>query len=60
MNTTEPSGLATAIETIDGQIEIPDFEIDSLARCLLPKIQAYFNTQEGQEAFEAWQQQHRQ
>lgn len=60
MNTTEPSGLVTAIETIDGQIEIPDFEIDSLARCLLPKIQAYFNTQEGQEAFEAWQQQHHQ
>lgn len=35
---------------------IPDFEIESLARCLLPKIQAFFDTPEGQAAFEAWKQ----
>lgn len=29
------------------QIVIPDFEIESLARCLLPKIQAYFASPEG-------------
>ena len=34
---------------------IPDFEIDSLARALLPAIQAYFVTEEGQREFEAWQ-----
>lgn len=34
---------------------IPDFEIDSLARALLPAIQAYFETEEGQKEFEAWQ-----
>lgn len=34
---------------------IPDFEIDSLARALLPAIQAYFETEEGQRAFAAWQ-----
>ncbi len=34
--------------------EIPDFEIDSLARCLLPKIQAYFRSEEGKEAFYKW------
>ena len=34
---------------------IPDFEIDSLARALLPAIQAYFETEEGQKEFAAWQ-----
>ena len=33
---------------------IPDFEIDSLARTLLPAIQAYFETEEGQKEFAAW------
>ena len=36
---------------------IPDFEIESLARCLLPKIQAFFDTPEGQAAFEEWKRQ---
>ena len=34
---------------------IPDFEIDSLARALLPAIQNYFATEEGQREFKAWQ-----
>ena len=34
---------------------IPDFEIDSLARALLPAIQAYFETEEGQREFALWQ-----
>ena len=34
---------------------IPDFEIASLARALLPAIQAYFETEEGQREFAAWQ-----
>lgn len=34
---------------------IPDFEIDSLARALLPAIQDYFATEEGQREFAAWQ-----
>ena len=33
---------------------IPDCEIDSLARALLPVIQNYFMTEEGQREFEAW------
>ena len=36
---------------------IPDYEIESLARCLLPKIQAFFDTLEGQAAFEEWKRQ---
>lgn len=34
---------------------IPDFEIDSLARALLPAIQQYFETDEGKKEFAAWQ-----
>lgn len=34
---------------------IPDFEIDSLARALLPAIQAYFSTEEGRIEFAKWQ-----
>ena len=33
---------------------IPDFEIDSLARVLLPAIQKLFETDEGKREFEAW------
>ena len=33
---------------------IPDHVIDSLARCLLPKIQAYFESEEGQQEFAEW------
>mgnify|MGYP001027818104 FL=1 len=33
---------------------IPDCEIDSLARALLPAIQNYFMTEVGQREFEAW------
>ena len=36
---------------------IPDFEIESLARCRLPKIQAYFESPEGQAAFAEWKKQ---
>lgn len=36
-------------------IGIPDFEIDSLARALLPAIQAYFATEEGKREFAIWQ-----
>ena len=34
---------------------IPDYEIDSLARALLPAIQKLFETEEGKRDFEAWQ-----
>lgn len=41
------------------QMVIPEFEIDTLARCLLPKIQTFFDSPEGQAEFEAWKQQNR-
>ena len=34
---------------------IPDFVLDSLARALLPAIQAYFETEEAQKEFAEWQ-----
>lgn len=34
---------------------IPDFEIDSLTRALLPAIQKLFETEEGKQEFEEWQ-----
>ena len=33
---------------------IPDYIIDSLARAILPVIQNYFATEEGQRTFEEW------
>jgi len=32
----------------------PDSAIESLARCLLPAIQAYFDSAQGQREFEEW------
>jgi hypothetical protein len=34
--------------------DIPDRVIESLARCALPLIQAYFESEEGQKEFEKW------
>ena len=33
---------------------IPDYIIDSLARAMLPAIQEYLSTKEGQREFEEW------
>lgn len=34
---------------------IPDYELEALARCLLPDMQAYFESEEGKRAFDEWQ-----
>ena len=33
---------------------IPQHEIEALARCLLPEIQKFFESPEGQKEFEVW------
>lgn len=33
---------------------IPQHEIEALARCLLPEIQKYFESEEGQREFAEW------
>lgn len=37
--------------------KIPEYELEALARCLLPDIQAYFESDEGKQAFAEWQSQ---
>jgi hypothetical protein len=34
---------------------IPQRDIESLARCLLPQIQKYFESEDGQKEFAEWQ-----
>ena len=41
----------------DSKIHIPQHEIDSLARCLLPEIIKFFGSPEGQKEFEEWKKQ---
>lgn len=41
----------------DEKFKIPQSEIDSLARMLLPKIQEYFSTEKGWREYEQWKQQ---
>lgn len=33
---------------------IPEHEIEKIARCLLPDILEFYNSEEGQQEFEAW------
>lgn len=33
---------------------IPEHEIEKIARCLLPDILAFYNSKEGQKEFEVW------
>lgn len=37
------------------QSGIPRHELEALARCLLPDIQAFFESEEGQREFAEWQ-----
>lgn len=37
--------------------EIPDSVIETLARCLLPKIRDFFESPEGREEYERWKRQ---
>ena len=37
---------------------IPVHEVDALARVLLPEIQAFFESEEGQREFAEWKAQH--
>jgi len=36
---------------------IPRHEIEALARCLLPEIQKFFESEDGQKEFEEWKRQ---
>ena len=42
---------------MDSNSVIPDSIIETLARCLLPKIREFFVSPEGKEEYERWKQQ---
>lgn len=42
---------------MDSSSDIPDSVVETLARCLLPKLLEYFESPEGQEEYERWKQQ---
>ena len=44
-------------QTEDTQTVIPDFEIEAMARVLLPALRAFYASPEGQAAFEEWKHQ---
>ena len=33
---------------------VPDHEIEKIARCLLPELQAFYESEEGQKEFAEW------
>ena len=38
-------------------MDIPDYAIERMARCLLPMIQKYYESEEGQKELKEWEQQ---
>ena len=38
-------------------MDIPDYAIDRIARCMLPMMQKYFESEEGQQELAAWKEQ---
>ena len=38
---------------------IPQYKIEAIARCILPDILAYYDSEEGQREFEEWKKQHK-
>lgn len=41
-------------QTENAQMVIPDFEIEAMARVLLPALRTFYASPEGQAAFEEW------
>jgi len=41
-------------------MDIPDYVFESLARCLLPRVQQYYESEEGKKALAEWKKQHKQ
>ena len=39
--------MANKVQKQNSGMEIPDYQIEALARCMLPKIQQYYESEEG-------------
>lgn len=51
----DEKGVITQIENYNLENARPSkWQVESLARCLLPQIREYFATEEGQRKFEEW------
>jgi hypothetical protein len=37
------------------KVEVPAYALEALARCVLPEIQRFFESDEGKREFEQWQ-----
>ena len=46
--------MATKQPKSSSGMDIPDYQFEAIARCLLPKIQKYYETDEGEQAFKKW------
>jgi len=42
--------MAKKVQKSSSGMNIPDYQIETLARCLLPKIQKYYESEEGKKA----------
>jgi len=43
-----------AEKTINDEMNIPDYAIERIARCLLPAMQAFFESEEGKREYAEW------
>jgi len=50
--------VALAVKHKDYGAGIPQHEIEIIARCLFPKIQKFYETEEGKKVFEEWKKKH--
>ena len=46
--------ISMAKKRKDYGTDIPEHEVEALARCLLPEIQKFFESDEGKREFEEW------
>ena len=44
--------MAKKIKKSNSGMDIPDYQFEALARCLLPKIQKYYESEEGKKDLE--------
>ena len=59
-NQPEPSGKTGLPKSIEELFDIPDYQIESLARVLLPQIKEYLLSEQGQKDYAEWTAEHAQ
>jgi len=46
--------MAKKNQKTNSGMDIPDYAFERMARCMLPMIQKYYESEEGQEELEKW------